>query len=267
MMRSMWRKSLFGAIVLHVLLTALLALLGVNFVKAPEEHTPETIRVGFVDLTVADASSAVGADAAGHRSPDEAVLRAAMRTAGPPIRSAVVRPAPQSELLGTLSDTAEDVTASAPAVMSGEMESAASSAAMHAGDTNASGTGNGGADNGAGHGNGAGDGLGDGFQSNGDGTYTALSSAGIAYTILRDAQAVYPDEARAIGFSRTVGVEARILVGLDGSVESVRILSDTPKLGFREAAADALRQMRFAPIYYQGRNIKMYFLKTIYFQP
>jgi TonB family protein len=105
------------------------------------------------------------------------------------------------------------------------------------------------------------------FGDNGDGTYTALNSSGISYTILSEIEAIYPEEARAIGYSRTVSVEAKILVGLDGSVESIEILSSAPNLGFTEAAKTSLQEMKFAPIYYKGHNIKMYFKKTIHFRP
>ncbi len=105
------------------------------------------------------------------------------------------------------------------------------------------------------------------FLSNGDGSYTALNAEGISYTILRDADARYPEEARSIGYNRMVSVQAKILVGLDGSVESVEILNSVPNLGFKESAMQALRQMQFAPIYYQSHNVKMYFTKRIYFQP
>jgi TonB family protein len=105
------------------------------------------------------------------------------------------------------------------------------------------------------------------FGNNGDGTYTALNSSGISYTILREIEAIYPEEARFIGYGRTVSVEAKILVGLDGSVESIEILNSAPNLGFIEAAKTSLQEMQFAPIYYNGHNIKMYFKKTIYFKP
>lgn len=105
------------------------------------------------------------------------------------------------------------------------------------------------------------------FLSNGDGSYTALNAEGISYTIIRDADARYPEEARSIGYSRVVSVQAKILVGLEGSVESVEILNSVPNLGFKESAIQALRKMQFAPIYYQSHNVKMYFMKRIYFQP
>lgn len=110
-------------------------------------------------------------------------------------------------------------------------------------------------------------GLGAGFVDNGDGTYTANANAMLSYRIIRDAKVVYPEEARSIGYAKTVVVHARILVGVNGKVEVVQIVSRTPNLGFKEAAESALWNMQFAPIIYKGYKIKMYFQKTIYFQP
>lgn len=110
-------------------------------------------------------------------------------------------------------------------------------------------------------------GLGAGFVDNGDGTYTANANAMLSYRIIRDAKVVYPEEARSIGYAKTVVVHARILVGVNGKVEVVQIVSRTPNLGFKEAAESALWNMKFAPITYKGYKIKMYFQKTIYFQP
>lgn len=134
------------------------------------------------------------------------------------------------------------------------------------GDASGQGTGTG---SGAGSGTvpGEGNGAAPGSGSGGGGVYTAMSADGIDYTILRDAEARYPEEARSIGYAKTVPVTGKVLVGLDGSIEDVKIMSSVPDLGFREAAEQALWQMRFAPVYYQGQNIKMYCEKTIHFQP
>lgn len=106
------------------------------------------------------------------------------------------------------------------------------------------------------------------FTANDDGTYTAQGAAGISYKIVTDATTKYPQEARSIGFNKIVKVKVRFLVGLDGTVETVEILNpDIPNLGFREAAMAAINAMRFQPIWYQGNNIKVYFRKTIVFQP
>lgn len=122
---------------------------------------------------------------------------------------------------------------------------------------------------GSGVGSGAGDAFGNGqFVANGDGTYTALGSGGIAYKIRHEETPVYPREARSIGFNKVVKLRVRFLVGLDGHVESAEVTTkNVPNLGFRESALAAVRQMEFDPIIYRGHNIKMFFRKTIVFQP
>ncbi|WP_395754668.1 energy transducer TonB [uncultured Megasphaera sp.] len=178
------------------------------------------------------------------------------------------------------SHTAEDAATPVPATAASAGSTTAESTNSNIGGdaSGESGTGNGdgagegsgsgnGAGEGDGSGNGTGGGLGAGFIDNGDGSYTAPDASGIDYQILQDARAVYPDEARSIGYAKTVSVTAHILVGLDGSVESVSILSNPPNLGFREAAESALWQMRFSPMTYEGHPVKVPFEKTIYFQP
>jgi len=106
------------------------------------------------------------------------------------------------------------------------------------------------------------------FIANGDGSYTALGSGGISYKILSEAAPRYPRAARSIGFNKVVRVRVKFLVGLDGQVETTEIITrNIPDLGFKEAAVEAVKKMKFAPIYHQGRNIKVYFQKTIVFQP
>jgi outer membrane biosynthesis protein TonB len=145
--------------------------------------------------------------------------------------------------------------------------------AAGSGDTSAgtagssSGEGGGDGGNASGESSGSGSGMPGSFESDGNGVYTATSPDGLDYTILQDANASYPAEARDIGYAEEVAVTGDILVGLDGSVIGVTILNDVPDLGFREEAERAFWQMRFAPIYYNGVNIQMHFQKTIHFIP
>lgn len=105
------------------------------------------------------------------------------------------------------------------------------------------------------------------FSINSDGSYTALGSSGISYTILQDANPKYPKEAKSLGYTKVVKVQVRLLVGLDGQVESAEILNThLPDLGFKEEAVKAIKKMTFKPIIYQGQRIKMYFKKTVIFQ-
>ena len=159
---------------------------------------------------------------------------------------------------------------SSASASSGRAVSAAPASGNHKGNGGHGETGSGREGQGTGNGSGHGalsEGMGSNFRKNGDGSYTAMSSAGISYKILRDARAVYPDEAKDIGYTRQVAVTADILVGLSGKVESVSIITSAPPLGFKEEAIRACRQMKFAPIYYNGKNIKMHFRKTIHFIP
>lgn len=65
-----------------------------------------------------------------------------------------------------------------------------------------------------------------------------------------------------------VRVRVKFLAGLDGQGETTEIFTrNIPDLGFKEAAGEAVKKMKFAPIYHQGRNIKVYVQKTIVFQP
>lgn len=122
---------------------------------------------------------------------------------------------------------------------------------------------------GSGPGPGAGTGnafSGGGFSQDANGIYTALHADGIQYTILSQIEPVYPEEARSISYSRTVVVNTQFVVGLEGQVESIQFLNSPPNLGFKEATSRALKQWEFAPIYFQGVNIKCTFVKNFYFQ-
>ncbi|WP_337599061.1 hypothetical protein [Sutterella wadsworthensis] len=122
-------------------------------------------------------------------------------------------------------------------------------------------------------GSGVGDGQGTAFGSgnfiaNGDGSYTALGSGGISYKILSEATPRYPRATRSIGFNKVVRVRVKFLVGLDGQVETTEIFTrNIPDLGFKEAAVEAVKKMKCAPLYHPGRNIMVYFQKCIVFQP
>ncbi|SHK72133.1 outer membrane transport energization protein TonB [Selenomonas ruminantium] len=274
-MRS-WKVYFGMAAGVHGLLLALLALAGLNWLAGEQEEKP-AIEVGFV------AEAAVSGMAGG----SEATGNSGSKT-GPVIRTASVAAV---EKLQNLRGHSPEVSAQKQEMKTADSEAAIAEAAAAldapAGSDSAesgenvgspgngnSSDGNGGdggeagaATGSGGSGTGTSTGLGDGFTPNGDGTYTAASAAGISYQLLRDANAVYPEEARSIGYSNVVEVVAQIMVGLDGSVESVTILNSPPKLGFWEAAQEALWSMRFAPIYYQGVNIRVPFEKHLIFQP
>ena len=114
-------------------------------------------------------------------------------------------------------------------------------------------------------GSGAGDGQGTAFGSgnliaSGGASSTALDSGGISYQILSETAPRYPRAARSIGFNKVARVRVKCLAGLDGQVETTEIFTrNIPDLGFKEAAVEAVKKMKFASIYHQGRNIKVYF--------
>lgn len=76
-------------------------------------------------------------------------------------------------------------------------------------------------------------------------------------SMLHQTEPVYPPMAlrtRASGV-----VDLKILVGVDGSVEDVRIDSVSRKgVGFEKAAEDAVRQWRYRPATKHGVKVKMW---------
>ena len=109
--------------------------------------------------------------------------------------------------------------------------------------------------------------YGSNFQANGDGSYTALSSEGINYQILNEVEPDYPSQAESIGYDQRVSVKVKFLVGLKGNVENIQIIKSHKKLGFDDEVMKAIKKWRFKPIYYAGKNIKVYFVKEFHFNP
>lgn len=90
--------------------------------------------------------------------------------------------------------------------------------------------------------------------------------SGLDYQILNSPEPSYPAQARKVRVKEEILIKTRFLVGLDGRVEGVEILSGTDKLGFRNEVQKALKLWRFKPIIYKGENIKLYFYKDFTFQ-
>ena len=122
----------------------------------------------------------------------------------------------------------------------------------------------GGSANSTGNGN---DGFGSNFISDGDGSYIALSSKGINYQIINEVEPDYPSQAESIGYSKQVKVTVKFLVGLKGNVEKAEITKSHKDLGFDAEVMKAIKKWRFKPIYHNGKNIKVYFVKTFVFEP
>jgi TonB family protein len=70
---------------------------------------------------------------------------------------------------------------------------------------------------------------------------------------LVDVKPVYPDSMRAAGRDGLVSLDA--IIGEDGSVSSVRVLSGDAHPDFAIAAVDAVRQWKFSPTLLNGRPI------------
>lgn len=215
-------------------------------------------------ITTAAESAMIPSDQGRISTPDTAPAIPAADTAATTVPATTTSAPAPGNTTGSISSDIDEGTGGG----SGSGTSTGDGTGEGSGSGSGSGDGNGNGDGSRnGSGSGTGGGLGAGFVDNGDESYTAPDASGIDYQILQDARAVYPDEARSIGYAKTISVTAHILVGLDGSVESVSILSNPPNLGFREAAESALWQMRFSSMTYEGHLVKVPFEKTIYFQP
>lgn len=199
--------------------------------------------------------------------PQPAPEKAAAKTSAPEAKPAPRQSEKAAETPSAADGPGKDAKTEAKGTENGRAGAAGIGGGIGSGPA-ASGNGRGdGAGSGAGTGSGGAFGSGQ-FVANGDGTYTALNSNGIAYRIIHEEKPVYPRAARSIGYGNAVAVRVKFLVGLDGRVESAEVLTkNVPDLGFREAALTAIKAMRFEPIVYKGKNIKMYFRKKIIFQP
>lgn len=105
------------------------------------------------------------------------------------------------------------------------------------------------------------------FSVGKDGIFTAASSDGIDYKILKQIDPNYPIQAEKIRYKKKVIITAKFLVGLNGNIEDIIILKSHKKFGFDNEVIKALKQWKFHPIYYNNKNIKVYFTKDFVFTP
>ncbi len=105
------------------------------------------------------------------------------------------------------------------------------------------------------------------FSIGKDGIFTASSSDGIEYKILKQVEPDYPIQAEKIRYRKKVIVSARFLVGLNGEVEKIEITQSHKKFGFDSEVEKALKHWKFHPIFYKNKNIKVYFSKDFIFEP
>lgn len=109
-----------------------------------------------------------------------------------------------------------------------------------------SGSGSGGG-HGSGHGTGTGAGIGDGITAN----------PAVAPKILHSVSPVYPETQRLTGVTGTVRL--RLLIGTDGSVESVVLVNSSGSRPLDNAAVNACRRWRFAAARNEaGQRVRCY---------
>ena len=107
----------------------------------------------------------------------------------------------------------------------------------------------------------------DNFIENSDGTYTAIASSGIDFKIIKQVDPNYPKQAEKLRYDKTVVIEVKFLVGLNGEVEKIEVLKSNKKFGFDKEVVQALNKWKFEPIVYRGKKIKVYFNKEFVFTP
>ena len=73
----------------------------------------------------------------------------------------------------------------------------------------------------------------------------------------------YPPKAKAQGVEGYVLVS--LLIGDNGEVQKVRVLESEPGGVFEQTAVNAIRQWRFQPAQYQGKNVKVWARQKIRF--
>lgn len=117
-----------------------------------------------------------------------------------------------------------------------------------AGQGNGTGSGTGaGTGSGSGHGEGVGAGIGDGIATN----------PAVAPKILRSVSPVYPETQRLTGVTGTVRL--RLLIGTDGVVESVSVISSSGSRPLDNAAVNACQKWRFAAAKNEaGQKVRCY---------
>jgi TonB family protein len=80
---------------------------------------------------------------------------------------------------------------------------------------------------------------------------------------LVDVKPLYPESMQEAGREGSVPIEA--LIGLDGTVQSVRVLSADVHPDFATAAVDAVRQWQFSPTLLNGKPVEVVINVTVTF--
>lgn len=105
------------------------------------------------------------------------------------------------------------------------------------------------------------------FIKDSKGTYIGDEklNQGIGYKLKKDIYPDYPEMAKKMGFKKEVLIQTKFLVGLDGKIEEIIFIDNFTKYGFQKEVERALKQWEFEPIFFNGKNIKMYFYKDFRF--
>lgn len=91
-----------------------------------------------------------------------------------------------------------------------------------------------------------------------------LDEVDVAPSILRSVQPEYPYSAKRKG--ETGVVEVKALVGADGNVQSVSVVSATPKGVFEDAVLVAVRKWKFKPGVKDGQNVPTWVVFPVRFE-
>lgn len=140
------------------------------------------------------------------------------------------------------------------AAANAQANSSAAAQGKGSGQVNGTGSGTGagtGSGSGGGHGSGHGEGVGAGI---GDGIAT---NPAVAPKILRSVSPVYPETQRLTGVTGTVRL--RLLIGTDGVVESVSVISSSGSRPLDNAAVNVCQKWRFAAAKNEaGQKVRCY---------
>lgn len=99
-----------------------------------------------------------------------------------------------------------------------------------------------------------------------DGIFTAISSKGIEYEILKEIDPKYPIIAKKMGYKGQGEVNTSFLVDINGNIKNIKIISGEEKFGFKNEVIKALKKWKFKPIVYKGRKIEVQFEKSFKFK-
>lgn len=99
-----------------------------------------------------------------------------------------------------------------------------------------------------------------------DGVFTAVSSEGVEFEIIKEIDPNYPIRAKKIGYKGSGNIKVKFLVDLNGEVSEIVFLAGEMGYGFKEEVEKALKYWKFKPIKYKGKGIKVYFEKEFKFR-